>query len=170
MNEAKSVFQSIESIGQDVYLFPKRLEKSFDDPLYEYFQRFLRQVASELCQLHTILWNDGVDRQTKNRFVLNNDDLDRLFQCEFVEEKDEKQTIEKQIQSFAQFVMEVFVASLLEKEIQLKIDEDSTTVSIQLEQEIFDEQNRLEQFQDALNFIEELFNVLNSNLLSRQIK
>ncbi|CAF2511882.1 unnamed protein product [Rotaria sp. Silwood2] len=101
LNEAKNLYQTVENLINNEYLFPHTKDKFYQQhyPLYETFQKYVRQLRTDICQTHHILWNDGVDRTTKNQLKLNLNHLDQLFKCIFYEEKGEKLLMEKNIQT-----------------------------------------------------------------------
>lgn len=174
LTEAKIVLQTIDLITEDSFLFPKQIEKSAakQNRFYEKFQQNLRQLRSEIFQMHSNLWNDGVNRHEKNELQLKTNELDRLFRCTFDEDNGEKNLIEKQIQTFANYCLQSFLHDLLEKPMRLIIDEDlkTTNVKIRLENDDENDENRMKQFEQILNDFKGFFHVLNVNLLSRTIK
>ena len=175
LNRAKTLFQSIESVTQDPYLFPSSVDRSSQDQysFYETFQRSIRQLRSDITQMHTTLWNDGVDRQLKNEVKVTSNYLDRLFQCTFYEDKGEKSLIEKHVQTFATYCLQGFIHRLIEKRSELTIEDDERTLrlvySLDSDQESSGN-HRIEQFDRALNYLREFFQALHTNLLSRTVK
>jgi hypothetical protein len=169
LNQAKILSTSIENLLHDEYLFPTTKDKLYQQhyPLYEIFQRSVRQLRSDICQTHHILWNDGIDRTNKNQLIINFDYLDRLFQCIFYEDKGEKLLIEKNIQTFATYCFQVLIQILIEKNMKLIIDEETTMIEIRLEENEVNEENNIEQFNQILNYLKQFFDSLNTHLLSR---
>jgi len=115
LNQAKILSESIENLIRNEYLFPNTKDKVYQQhyPLYEIFQRSVKQLRSDICQTHHTLWNDGIDRINKNEFKLNIYYLDQLFQCFFYEDKGEKLLMEKNIQIFARYCLENFIEILI---------------------------------------------------------
>jgi hypothetical protein len=173
LNQAKILSESIENFIRNEYLFPNTKDKVYQQhyPLYEIFQRSVKQLRSDICQTHHTLWNDGIDRINKNEFKLNIYYLDQLFQCFFYEDKGEKLLMEKNIQIFARYCLENFIEILIEKKMKLDIQEDTTTmILIRLEDNEKINKNNIEQFEEILNYLKKFFQVLNTYLLSRVMK
>ncbi len=174
LNQAKTLSESIENLIHNEYLFPNNPDKFYQQhyPLYETFQRSVKQLRSDICQTHHILWNDGIDKTNKNQLKLNFSYLDQLFQCIFYDDKGEKLLMEKNIQTFAIDCLQGFIQNLIEKKMKLDIDEEETTtmVLIRLENNEEIERNNIQQFNETLNFIKKFFDVLNTHLLSREMK
>ncbi len=99
--------------------------------------------------------------------IINFDYLDRLFQCIFYEDKGEKLLIEKNIQTFATYCFQVLIQILIEKNMKLIIDEETTMIEIRLEENEENEENNIEQFNQILNYLKQFFDSLNTHLLSR---
>ncbi|CAF3979662.1 unnamed protein product [Rotaria sp. Silwood1] len=154
------------------YLFPHSNDKFYQQhyPLYETFQKYVRQLRTDICQTHHTLWNDGVDRTTKNQLKLNLNYLDQLFQCIFHEEKGERLLMEKNIQTFASYCFQGFIHILIEKKMKLVIDVETTMVLIRMENNEEIERNDIEEFDETLNYLKKFFDVLNIHLLSRVMK
>jgi hypothetical protein len=172
LNEAKNLFQSIENLINDEYLFPNNNDKFYQQhyPLYESFQRSVRQLRSDISQTHIILWNDGIDRQNKNEFKINTFYLDQLFQCVFSEEKGEKVLMEKNIQTFALYCLQGYVHMLIEKRMKLIIDIETNMILIRIENDDEIDRNDNEQFHEIFNYLKRFFETLNTYLLSRIMK
>ena len=166
------MFQAIETITQDTYLFPAQ-PSQHQHPFYETFQRSIRQLRSDITQLHTTLWNDGVDRQVKNELKVKATYLDRLFQCTFYEDRGEKSLIEKHLQTFATYCLQGFIHRLIEKRARLTIEDNGSTArlvyALEKDQDPVDN-DRIEQFDQTLNYLREFFQVLHANVLSRTVK
>ncbi len=171
LNQAKILSESIENLIHNEYLFPNNNDKFSQQhyPLYETFQRSVRQLHSDICQTHHILWNDGIDRINKNQFKIHFNYLDQLFQCKFYEDKGEKLLIEKNIQTFAIYCLERFIQILIEKKMKLIIDKETTMIVIRLEDNKEIKGNNIEQFHEILNYLKQFFDVLNKHLLSRMM-
>ena len=169
LNDAKILSTSIDNLIQNEYLFPTNNTKFYqqNSPLYEAFQRSVKQLRSDISQTHHSLWNDGVDRTTKNQLQLNLTCLDQLFQCIFYEDKGEKMLMEKNIQIFATYCLQIFIQVLVEQNRKFLIDEQSTMITIRMEENDETKDNTIEQFNDILVNLKKFFDVLNTHLLSR---
>lgn len=154
------------------YLFPGNNDKTYQQhyPLYETFQRSVKQLRSDISQTHHTLWNDGVDRTTKNQLHINFMWLDQLFQCLIYEDKGEKSLIEKNIQTFATYCFQIFIQVLIEKNLKLTIEEETTMVVIQMDENDELKESTIEQFNETLINLQQFFHVLNTHLLSREMK
>ncbi|CAF1079626.1 unnamed protein product [Rotaria sordida] len=172
LNEAKILYETIENLINNEYLFPPTNDKFYQQhyPLYETFQRYVRQLRTDICQTHHILWNDSIDRTNKNQLKINLNYLDQLLKCIFYEEKGEKLLMEKNIQSFASYCFQGFIHILIEKKMKLIIDVETTMVLIKIENNEEIEQNDIEQFNETLNYLKKFFDILNIHLLSRVMK
>ncbi|CAF2030296.1 unnamed protein product [Rotaria magnacalcarata] len=173
LNEAKILFETIEKLINNEYLFPHSTDKFYQqhNPLYETFQRNVRQLRTDICQTHHSLWNDGVDRTIKNQLKLNLNYLDQLFKCTLYDEKGEKVLVEKNIQAFASYFFQGFIHVVVEKKTKLVIDVDTKVISIRMENDEEEtEKNTIEQFNKTLNYLNQLFDTLNTYLLSRTMK
>jgi len=172
LNQAKILSESIENLIHNEYLFPNNNDKFSQQhyPLYETFQRSVRQLRSDICQTHHILWNDGIDRTNKNQLNIQFDYLNQLFQCIVYEDKGEKLLMEKNIQTLATFCLQRLIQILIEKKIKLVIVEEATMVSIRMEENEEIEGNDIEQFNETLKYLKKLFDVLNMHLLTRVMK
>jgi len=172
LNEAKTAYKSIENLINNEYLFPTNTDKFYQQhyPLYETFQRSVRQLRSDICQAHNTLWNDGIDKTKKNQLKLDLNYIDQLFQCIFYEDKGEKLLMEKNIQAFATYFLQGFIQILIEKRIRLDVDVDTTRILIRMEDNEEIEGNNIEQFNETLNYLKRVFDILNMYLLSRIMK
>lgn len=155
----------------DEYLFPNKGAIS-KDSMFEEFERSIRQIRSDINQMHAALWNDGVDRNKKNLLVLNNDDLDRLFQCDLIEEKSEKDLVEKQIEIFSKNFLEFYPKELIDKGKRLIVDEENPKeIFIRIENSGEEnEKSDVEQFDEAIRNLRVVLQILNANLLSRSMR
>ena len=169
LNEAKSSYEAVENLIHNQYLFPKRNDRFYQQhyPLYELFQRSVRQLRSDICQEHHSLWNDGVDRTSKNQLKLDLNYLDQLFKCTFNEEKGEKLLMKKNIQTFASYCFQRFIHVLIEKKTKLVIDVETKIVLIQMDDQEEIGRNSIEQFNETLNNLKAFLDILNTYLLSR---
>jgi hypothetical protein len=135
-------------------------------------QRSVDQLRSDICQTHHILWNDGVNRTNKNQLKLDLNDIGRLFECVFYEERKEKLLMEKNIQTFAMYCLQGFINVLIEKKLKLDVDVQTTMVLITMDNEEEEEldRNEIEQFNETLNYLKKFFEVLDMHLLTRVMK
>jgi predicted RNA-binding protein YlqC (UPF0109 family) len=175
LNEAKHVFQSMEEIMNDTYVFPAHVEQCSNEQqtFYDELQRSIQQVRSEISQTHVNLWNDAVNRQHVNQLHLTAKYFDRLFQSTFDDKKGETTLIDKQMQLLASYCLETFIRRLIDKPMRLFIDEDDDNARVIIRIEHDDKRNechRIERFGRILNELEELFQTLHKHLLSRTIK
>ena len=167
LNEAKILSTSIDNLLRDKYLFPTSHDRSSQKHhLYETLQRSHRQLRSDIRQTHYMLWNDGIDRTTKNQLIINFDSLDRLFQCTF-NDREEKELIENHLRTFATYSFQVLLEVLLEKNMKLTIEEETTMIAIRLEENEESEEIDLARFNQTLNYLKQFFHVLNTHVLSR---
>lgn len=170
--EAKEASKSIDNLMNNEYLFPKTSDKFYQQhyPLYETFQRSVRQLRSDICQTHHILWNDGVERTTTNQIRLEFNQLEQLFKCIFDEDQGEKLLMEKNIQTFATYCLQEFIRVLIDKKMKLDVDVETTMVLIRMETDEDVERDHIEELNEALNYLKNLFEILNMYLLSRVMK
>lgn len=133
-------------------------------------QKSFKQLHIEINQTHQTLWNDGIDRTTKNHLKLQLFYLDQLFQCRFIEDRGEKILIEKSIQTFATFCYQRFIEILIEKPMTIVIQEEKNQIEIFLEEHDENDENQIEEFDRKIKNLKEFFEILNQYVLSRTIQ